>query len=206
MLHGPLLGYAHLKGHDIFEYYDSKSGERYLLPRYNKTADEADYDHMDHIEVALKGLHLMCRKFGVGLDDVPDVRKQTAIAPLGDFREANIHLIDSTFARLNLGGSTLPKGFERMYWKGEYIKQRRYSHVRSEERALTAESLFVDAEAPPESRVQSPESRAGSTERASGEYRKSEEERWSTARVTRREGVHKERRVHKQRAGSTDGV
>ena len=61
------------------------------------------------------------------------------------------------------------KGFERMYWKGEYIKQRRYSHVRSEERALTAESLFVDAEAPPESRVQSPESRV-----QSGECRKSE--------------------------------
>ena len=148
MLHGPLLGYAYMKDHDLFEYVQ-EGMDPYLLPRYTKKARSQDYDHMEHIEVALRALQAMCIKFGLAMEEVVDIRKQTAIAPLSTFRDSNIHLLSSTFARLNLGGALYPDGFEPMLSQADFIENRRFVHVRSEDRALKPESLFLADEAPP---------------------------------------------------------
>lgn len=145
MLHGPMLGYAYVMGHELYSYVQ-EGMEPYFLPRYSAHADQ-DYAYTEHAVVAMDALQELCSSFGVWDIAPQDVRGQMAVKPLDTFRDGNQRLINYHFARVQVDRLELPDEVTATYAKDEYIKLRRYKCKSMEEMSMTVQTFFMGDEA-----------------------------------------------------------
>ena len=145
MLHGPLLGYAFVKEHELYTYIQ-EGLEPYTLPRYSAYSD-MDYPYTEHVAVAMEALQELCMSFGVWDFAPQDVRGQTALRPLESHKDGNSRLINHHFARVAVDKLVLPEGVVATYSLPEYMEKRKFRLQSTEEMSLTIQTFFMKDEA-----------------------------------------------------------
>ena len=108
LIYGPMLSYAYINGHEFYQYHPPEDplSEGFPMPR-SEHADQ--YDHYEHIGVALNALQKLLEEFGCWEEEVVDVREATAMASMiaqtNCCKDANLALVRQTFHRAGLSAN-----------------------------------------------------------------------------------------------------
>ena len=145
LLHGPLLGYAYVKEHELYMYIQ-EGMEPYTLPRYSANSGQ-DYPYTEHVDVAMEALQEMCMNFGVWDFAPQDVRGQTALRPLESYKDSNSRLINHHFARVAVDKLALPEGVVATYSLPDFIERKKFRVQNMEEMSLSVQAFFLKEEA-----------------------------------------------------------